>query len=44
VKQYNVHAIPQIDIYNRAGKLVGTVIGPNAEKVQRYVVQAKAGG
>jgi hypothetical protein len=32
------------DIYNRARKLVGPVIGPNVEKVQRYVVQAKTGG
>jgi len=44
VKQYDLHAIPQINIYNRTGKLVGTVIGPNAEKIQRYVAEAKAGG
>jgi thiol-disulfide isomerase/thioredoxin len=42
-KQYKITALPQINIYNRAGKLVGTVNGVNAEKVQRYVVQAKAG-
>lgn len=43
-KQYHVSVLPQINIYNRAGKLVGTVTGVNAEKVQRYVAQAKAGG
>jgi thiol-disulfide isomerase/thioredoxin len=42
-KQYKITVLPQINIYNRAGKLVGTVNGVNAEKVQRYVVQAKAG-
>ena len=44
VKQYKVNAIPQINIYNRTGKLVGTVIGPNAEKIRQYVAQAKSGG
>jgi thiol-disulfide isomerase/thioredoxin len=44
VKQYNLHAIPQINIYNRAGKLVGTVIGPDVNQVERYVAQAKGKG
>jgi thiol-disulfide isomerase/thioredoxin len=44
VKQYNVHAIPQINVYNRTGKLIGTVVGPDKEKVQRFVAQAKSGG
>ncbi len=43
VKQYNVHSIPQINIYDRAGKLVGTVIGVDRGSVQRYVAQAKGG-
>lgn len=43
-KQHNITSIPHINIYNRAGKLVGTVNGVNAEKVQRYVAQAKTGG
>ncbi|MEY2538860.1 MAG: hypothetical protein QOG67_2600 [Verrucomicrobiota bacterium] len=43
VKQHNVHAIPQINIYDRAGKLVGTVVGPDVDKVQRLIAQAKAG-
>jgi thiol-disulfide isomerase/thioredoxin len=44
VKQYGIHAIPQINIYDRSGKLVGTVIGPNRQSVDRYVAQAKNGG
>jgi thiol-disulfide isomerase/thioredoxin len=44
VKQYNVHSIPQVNIYNRTGKLVGTVRGADPEQVRRYVAQAKAGG
>jgi thioredoxin 1 len=43
-KQHNITSIPQINVYDRAGKLVGTVNGVNVEKVQRYVTQAKAGG
>ncbi len=44
VKQYNVHSIPQINVYNRGGRLVGTVVGANVEEVKRYVAQAKTGG
>jgi thioredoxin 1 len=44
VKQYNVHSIPQINIYGRTGRLVGTVVGADADQVQRYVAQAKRGG
>lgn len=43
-KQHNITSLPHINIYNRAGKLVGTVNGANVEKVKRYVAQAKAGG
>jgi thiol-disulfide isomerase/thioredoxin len=43
-KQYNVHSIPQVNVYNRGGQLVGTVVGVNVEQVQRYVAQAKTGG
>jgi len=44
VKQYNIHSIPQVNVYNRGGLLVGTVVGVDAEEVKRYVAQAKAGG
>ncbi len=43
-KQYKVTSIPRVEIYNRAGKLVGTVRGVSPEEVRRYVAQAKAGG
>lgn len=43
-RQYNVRSIPQVQIYDRAGNLVGTVNGADAEGVQRYVAQAKARG
>jgi thiol-disulfide isomerase/thioredoxin len=44
VRQYNVHSIPQVNIYNRGGRLVGTVVGADFEQVQRYVAQAKTSG
>jgi thiol-disulfide isomerase/thioredoxin len=44
VKQFNVHSIPQVNVYNRSGKLVGTVLGANVDAVKRYVAQAKTGG
>jgi thiol-disulfide isomerase/thioredoxin len=43
-KQYNIHSIPQVNVYNRGGLLVGTVVGADAEEVRRYVAQAKTGG
>jgi len=44
VRQYNIHSIPQVNIYNRGGQLIGTVVSANAEKVKRYVAQAKTSG
>ena len=44
VRQYSIHSIPQINVYNRGGRLVGTVVGGDIEKVKRYVAQAKTGG
>jgi thiol-disulfide isomerase/thioredoxin len=44
VRQYNIHSIPQVNIYNRGGRLVGTVVGADFEQVKRYVAQAKASG
>ena len=44
VKQYNIHSIPQVNVYNRGGRLVGTVVGADVDKVRSYVAQAKTGG
>jgi thioredoxin 1 len=44
VKQYNIRSIPQINIYNRGGRLVGTVVGADIQEVKRYVAQAKTSG
>jgi hypothetical protein len=44
VKQYNIRSIPQVNIYNRSGRLVGTVVGADVQEVKRYVAQAKASG
>jgi thioredoxin 1 len=43
-QQFGVHAVPQVNVYNRAGGLVGTVRGLDFDSVKRYVAQAKAGG
>jgi thiol-disulfide isomerase/thioredoxin len=44
VKQYNIRSIPQVNVYNRSGRLVGTVVGADFQKVKRYVAQAKTSG
>ena len=44
VKQYNIRSIPQVNIYNRGGRLVGTVVGADIQEVKRYVAQAKSSG
>ena len=36
--------IPQVNIYNCDGHLIGTVVGTDFEQVKRYVAQAKTGG
>jgi len=41
--QFNINAIPQVNIYNRGGSLVGTVRGPDFDSVKKYVAQAKTG-
>src|SRR6266496_1191614 len=43
-KQHNIHSIPQVNVYNRGGRLVGTVVGADVDKVRSYVAQAKTGG
>jgi thiol-disulfide isomerase/thioredoxin len=43
VQQFNVHSIPQVNVYDRNGRLVGTVVGGDFNTVKRYVAQAKSG-
>jgi thiol-disulfide isomerase/thioredoxin len=42
-RQFNVYSIPQVNVYNRAGSLVGTVNGADIDKIRSYVAQAKTG-
>jgi thioredoxin 1 len=42
-QQFNIHSIPQVNVYDRGGRLVGTVMGADVDKVRSYVAQAKAG-
>jgi thioredoxin 1 len=44
VQQFNIHSIPQVNVYDRSGRLVGTVVGVDFEKVKSYVTQAKRSG
>lgn len=41
--QFNLQSIPQVNVYNRGGRLVGTVVGADIDKVKSYVAQAKTG-
>src|SRR6184192_2893828 len=34
VKQYNIRSIPQVNVYNRGGLLVGTVLGADVQEVK----------
>ncbi len=42
--QFGVNSIPQVEVYDRGGNLVGTVRGVDFDSVKRYVAQAKTGG
>lgn len=42
-RQFNIHSIPQVNVYNRGGRLVGTVVGADFDKVKSYIAQAKTG-
>src|SRR5213080_4875914 len=44
VQQFNIHSIPQVNVYDRSGRLVGTVVGIDFDKVKSYVAQAKSSG
>ncbi len=41
-QQFNIHSIPQVNVYDRSGRLLGSVLGVDFEKVKSYVAQAKA--
>ncbi|MGC1322233.1 MAG: thioredoxin domain-containing protein, partial [Candidatus Udaeobacter sp.] len=41
-QQFNIHSIPQVNVYDRSDRLVGTVLGVDFEKVKSYVAQAKS--
>ena len=43
-QQFHVHSVPQVNVYNRGGGLVGTVRGLDFDSVKRYVAPAKTGG
>jgi thioredoxin 1 len=43
-QQFNIYSIPQVNVYNRGGSLVGTVNGADIDKIKSYVAQAKTGG
>jgi thiol-disulfide isomerase/thioredoxin len=42
VQQFNIHSIPQVNVYDRSGRLVGTVLGGDLQKVKSFVAQAKS--
>ena len=44
VQQFNIHSIPHVNIYDRGGRLVGTVNGADVNAIKSYVAQAKTGG
>lgn len=41
-QQFNIHSIPQVNVYDRSGRLVGTVLGVDFEKLKSYIAQAKS--
>jgi len=43
-QQFNIHSVPQVNVYDRGGRLVGNVFGVDFDRVKAYVVQAKTGG
>ncbi len=42
-QQFNIHSVPQVNVYDRGGRLVGNVFGVDFDRVKAYVVQAKTG-
>ena len=42
-QQFSIQSLPQVHVYDRGGRLVGTVVGVDFAKVKSYVAQAKSG-
>ena len=42
-QQFKIHSVPQVNVYDRRGRLLGTVMGADFNRVKSYVAQAKAG-
>jgi thiol-disulfide isomerase/thioredoxin len=43
-RQFNVRSIPQVNIYNRGGSLIGTVNGADIDTIKSYIARAKTSG
>jgi len=43
-RQFNIHSIPQVNVYNRGGNLIGTVSGADIDTIKGFIAQAKTGG
>jgi thioredoxin 1 len=43
VQEQNITALPVVQVYNRGGSLVGTVVGADVPTIKSYVAQAKGG-
>jgi thiol-disulfide isomerase/thioredoxin len=43
-RQFNIHSIPQVNVYNRGGNLIGTVSGAAIDTIKGFIAQAKTGG
>ena len=43
-RQFTIDSLPQVNIYNRAGQLIGTVSGADLDQIKSYITQAKTHG